>query len=175
MLRPLDSQQRPEKQSHHDRPQAIERRPQRPIHLPKHLDQPMPDQQRHGQEHPGTRQDFRTGKQRHGAHNGKGVRQVRQRRRKQGPLSSQSQALHDAPDRGLADSQPLGHPAVGLSRTKPAANEGLLALVQCAMTTGALLGDQVIDAVLAVLLFPAGLRRDIVAERPADLLLRGQL
>ncbi len=37
------------------------------------------------------------------------------------------------------------------------------------------LGHQAVDAVLAVLPFPAGLRRYVVAECPADFLLGGQL
>ena len=57
---------------------------------------------------------------------------------------------------------------------KPPANESLLALVQLATASAGLLGHQAVDAVLAVLPFPAGLRR-AVAERPADFFLRGQL
>ncbi len=49
-----------------------------------------------------------------------------------------------------------------------------MALVQLATASGGLLGHQAVDAVLAVLPLPAGLRRHAVAERPADLLLRGQ-
>ena len=57
---------------------------------------------------------------------------------------------------------------------EPPANEGLLALVQLAMAAAGLLGHQAVDAMLAVLLLPAGLRRYAVAEGVADFFLRGQ-
>ncbi len=66
MLRPLDPQQRTEKQGYHDRPQSIKRRRQRAIYLVERFHQAVPLQQRHGQQHSRMWQDFRIGKQRHG-------------------------------------------------------------------------------------------------------------